>query len=121
MSAEELEAAQPQAPEVPAWQAAFRLRTDLTQQDIYAYEIELNKLSTTPARGGVVVSNHALKAAIKAGWLAEPASAVIPWPDGTFRYLFAGENVDTLLPGKLIWYGQQVTATYLRAFVVPPN
>lgn len=140
------------APDAPApsvnWQTAFRLKADLRQKDIYAFETELRLLEkSAPAVNTVVAqslqvmrtigmtvdasieSEHHLKAAIKAGLIEAPTWEVATvHANGatggkqTTRYFLAGENVDEMHPGKVRWYGKRINLAYQKAVEIPdPN
>lgn len=134
------------------WQTAFVLKTDLRQKDVYTFESELRLLEKAAPTLQTVVSQslqvmrsigmtvdssieseHHLKAAIKAGWIANPVCEIaVMSPNGTAawntagkqstRYFFAGENVDEMQPGKVRWYGRQIQLTFQAAVEIPdPN
>lgn len=105
----------------PSWKNEFRLRSDLGQRDFYAFEMEFTKLGGFTSGGNIVHANRALKGAIHARWLEAPAAEVLTDDEGKRRYLFAGENVDDIDPGRLRHYGNVITSKYIDAQKVPPN
>lgn len=130
--------------QVTNWQTAFALKPDLRQKDIYTFESELRLLEQGKPTLEAVLSKafqimrslgmninsnieteHQLKAAIKADWVTSPQCEIATIsPNGTGRartvYLFAGENVDEMHPGKVRWYGQRINEHYSAA-VQPPD
>lgn len=110
------------APALPSWQDQFKLRDDLRQRDVYAFEKDVNTLGGFSTEGTQILAAHALKAAISAGWLADPDSGdVLTDSKSVRRYHLHGEDVDDLHPGKVRWYGMRVMAHYTRAVTPPPN
>jgi hypothetical protein len=103
------------------WQDRFKIRADLVQADVYAFEKTAYTLGGLTTGGYNMRAAHALKAAIEAGWLVEPAAEVLKDARGQARYLLAGENVDQMHGGKVLWYGARVTEHYTAAITVPPN
>jgi len=103
------------------WQDEFKLRPGLVQADVYAYTAQLAKLGGVSNQGASVVADHALKAAIKAGWLEAPASEVLQGADGKERFFLDGVEIDKMHPGKVLWYGSQVVQHYARSVEIPPN
>jgi len=114
-----------EAVEAPAklapWQLEFELRADLVQEDIYAFEKIEQQLGGLRVGGYSTRAAAALKAAIGAGWLAAPAVEVLKDAKGEPRYMYAGENVDKMHPGKVLWLGTRVTQHYSAAITTPPN
>lgn len=127
------------------WQTAFALKTPLVQKDVYTFETHLRQFEKTAPSvdtllervfkilsqmGYTTLQNieaeHHLKAAIRAGWVTGPACEVAEVTGNggrkSTRYLVAGENLDEMHPGKVRWYGAQVSAAYHRAVEIPdPN
>lgn len=127
MSAEEISeleqdiSTEPSVNGAPSWKAALVLRADLVQADVYAFEKRADELGGLMDGGFNMRSAHALKAAIGAGWLVEPAAEVLKDGRGQERFMFAGEDVDRMHPGKVLWFGSQITRAYSNAITVPPN
>lgn len=101
------------------WQDEFKLRGDLVQRDMEAFDITLKDLGGT-AVGPSANSGHLLKAAIACGWIEEPEGEAGDFKDGR-RYMLGGLNVDDMQPGKVLWYGGQVGKVYAAALKIPPN
>lgn len=104
-----------------SWKEQFALKSDLRQRDVYAFETAVNTLGGFSKDGSNILADHALKAAIEAGWLVGPASEVLRDAAGKPRYFLGGEQVDDLHPGKVRWYGLRVVAHYSAAVAPPPN
>ncbi len=105
----------------PSWKELFKLRGDLRQRDVYAFELNVNLLGGFSRDGSNILAAHALKAAIEAGWIADQSSEVLKTSGGEKRYYVAGEDVDDMHPGKVRWYGLKVVAHYTEAVTPPPN
>lgn len=105
-----------------SWKDSFKLRDDLRQRDVYAFETDVNTLGGFSKDGSNILAAHALKAAISAGWLADPDSGeVLTDSKGESRYHLNGEDVDDLHAGKVRWFGLRVVAHYSKAVAPPPN
>lgn len=129
-----------------SWQADFQLKSQLVQRDIVNYETELRRqekdsvktdtvldrvFQVLRAMGMTVNANieagQQLKAALRAEWVVSPVGRIETVIDektkaSETRYLLNGVNVDELHPGKVRWYGAQVTAAYNDALRIPdPN
>lgn len=105
-----------------SWKDKFQLRGDLRQRDIYAFEQNVNTLGGFSNDGTNILAAHALKAAIEAGWLADPDSGdVLTDSKGAQRFEMDGEDVDDMHPGKVRWYGMRVVAHYSQMVAPPPN
>lgn len=105
----------------PSWQESFKLRDDLKQRDVYSFETHVSTLGGFSNNGSNILAAHALKAAIEAGWLADPDSEVLRDAGGKARYFMAGEDVDDAHPGKVRWFGLKIVAHYSKAVAPPPN
>jgi len=105
----------------PSWKDQFKLRGDLRQRDVYAFETNAHKLGGLDIAGNIIRASHALKAAIEAGWLVAPTSEVLQTSGGEKRYHIDGEDVDDLHAGKVLYYGAKVIEAYVTAITVPPN
>ena len=115
------------------WQDAFRLRDNLLQPDVYAFEKALQKLGgfqLSIVGGGTVQATHAICAAIEAGWIAEPESGTAkftPSPNGSAKpkedtnYYIGSKGIHEMTAGEVIWYGARVTEAYRDATAIPPN
>ncbi len=119
MSDDILEAGGGDAPQ--SWKDEFKLRPDLRQRDVYAFEENVHKLGGFSRDGSNILAGHALKAAIDAGWLEAPASEVLQTAGGEKRYHLAGVDVDDMHPGKIRWFGLRIVAHYSQAVQPPPN
>jgi len=118
---------------VEGWQDAFRLRQDLLQPDVYAFEKAIQKLggfTLSIIGGGTVQATHVLQAAIEAGWIAEPETEVGEFgpssngsgpADKEKRYFIGGKGLHEMTAGEVIWYGSKVTEAYKDAVDIPPN
>lgn len=106
---------------VPNWQAEFRLRADIRQRDMYAYTIQLNELGGVNVQGASVLADHAVKAAIGAGWVETPTAEVLTDPKGRRRFHLAGVDIDDMHPGRVLWYGARVVQHYTKSLEIPPN
>lgn len=106
---------------LPPWQEAFKLRDGLVQADVYVFEKVVNDLGGFKGDGASITADHALKAAIEAGWLAEPAGEVLKDKAGKSRHFLAGEKVDEMHPGKVRWYGGRIIDHYIVTTTPPPN
>lgn len=125
------------------WQKDFKLKQDLRQREVYAFENELRqqeRLAPTLENiitrtfqvlqglgmtvGANIESEQYLKAALKAGWIETPACEVarITGADKRERtvFLLGGVDIDEMHPGKVRWYGRQISALYNLA-VAPPD
>ncbi len=103
------------------WQDDFKLVDDLRQRHLYAFDEALRALGGLSfAGGGSISAQHALCAAIKAGWIETPAVEVGTFDQGE-RFYLGGEDVGELHGGKVFWYGSQVTKAYQEAIKIPPN
>lgn len=105
----------------PSWKDEFKLRDDLRQRDVYAFESRVHTLGGFSKEGSNILAAHALKAAIDAGWVADPPSEVLQTSGGEKRYELGGEDVDDMHPGKVRWYGLRIVAHYSAAVQPPPN
>lgn len=110
------------------WQDAFRLRDDLLQPEVYAFEKALQKhggIAGAIMGGGTVQASHALYAAIDAGWIAEPEAVAGESVDQdgkkVARYFIGGKGVHEMTAGMVVWYGSQVVTAYRGATEIPPN
>lgn len=126
------------------WQTDFKLRANLVQRDIYAFENELRlqektsvSLDTVLERTFAILralsmsaesnieTQHNLISAIKAGWIENPVCEVAEVMTGnrkTMRYFFGGMNVEEMHPGKVRWYGKEIAKAYNAAVAIPdPN
>ena len=127
-------------PAAPSWQADFKLKEDLRQRDVYAFEQALyeferalqNSLGETQMariaqRIGLqmlppnVWGAHALKAAIQAGWIERPEAEVLNKTNGTKVYHYDGADVEELHAGKVRWYGDLIAGHYNSLVSPPPN
>ncbi len=115
------------------WQDAFRLRDDLLQPEVYAFEKALQRLgglSLSIVGGGTVQATHAICAAIEAGWIAEPEAGMAdytPSPNGSRspekqkQYFIGDKGIHEMNAGEVIWYGSKVTEAYRDATTIPKN
>ena len=105
-----------------SWKDEFKLRDDLVQRDIYAFESNVAELGGFSTDGSNILAAHALKAAIDAGWLADPDSGeVLTDSKGDKRHMLNKIDVDDMHPGKVRWYGLRIVAHYSKAVAPPPN
>lgn len=102
------------------WQDDFKLRADLVQLDMETFDVAVRALGGTNS-GPSANSGHLLKAAIEAGWLETPESEVLKTQKDDKRYMLAGEDVDKMNPGMVLWYGAQIGKLYAASLVIPPN
>lgn len=118
--------------EAQGWQDRFKLRSDLMQPDLYAFEKAIQKHGGIQLvfGGGTVQATHAIYAAIDAGWIATPETST-----GDFtisqngsgpgrketRYFIGGRGIHEMPAGMVIWYGTRVTEAYREAVEIPPN
>lgn len=109
------------AASVSPWKDEFQLRGDLKQRDVYAFEDAMHTLGGFSRDGSNILAGHALKAAIEAGWVAEPPSEVLTDAQGKKRHHLDGIDVDDMHPGKVRWYGLRIVAHYSQAVAPPPN
>lgn len=105
----------------PSWKDLLKLRDDLRQRDIYAFESNVHALGGFSKDGSNILADHALKGAIEAGWLDAEAAEVLTTAGGDKRYYLNGENIDDLHAGKVRWYGLKIIAHYSNAVTPPPN
>ena len=106
---------------LPSWKDKLKLRPDLRQRDVYAFEKHLNSLGGFTNEGSSILAAHALKAALEAGWLAEPDGEVLRDAKGNARYFIDGEDVDDMHPGVVRVFGMRVVGHYTAAVTPPPN
>ena len=105
----------------PSWKDSFKLRDDLRQRDVYAFETNVNKLGGLREDGASIRAVTALKAAIEAGWLVAPVSEVLRDSKNRARHFIDGEDVDDMHAGKVLFYGARVVNAYTSAISIPPN
>lgn len=108
-------------PELPGWQAAYKIRDALVQKDVAAFEIALHAQGAFAGAGSGLVAERALKAAIEAGWLVEPACEVLTDKAGDKRHFLDKVAIDEADPGKVRWYGDRVLVRYTQSQRPPPN
>ena len=106
---------------LPSWKDQIKLRGDLRQRDVYAFEQCVNSLGGFNQEGSSILAGHALKAAVAAGWLADPDSEVLRDAKGNARHFIAGEDVDDMHPGKVRYFGLRIVGHYTAAVTPPPN
>lgn len=105
----------------PSWKDRLKLRADLRQRDVYAFETHLAEIGGISVDGASVRASHALKAAISAGWLEAPASEVLKTATGEPRYFIDGEELDDMHAGKVLFIGSRIVQAYIEAITIPPN
>lgn len=105
----------------PSWKDALKVREDLVQRDMYAFEMALHELGGIVGFGSSIAAERALKAAIDAGWLEAPASEVVKRANGDKRHELDGKPVDDTHPGIVRWYGSAILQQYALAVKPPPN
>ena len=54
------------------WKDEFELRDDLVQRDVYPFEAALQRHGGLTRNGSAMNAEHALRAAIEAGWVKSP-------------------------------------------------
>lgn len=104
-----------------SWKDNLKLRDELRQRDVYAFEENVSAIGGFSKDGSNVLAGHALKGAIKSGWLDAEAAEVLTTADGKERFELAGEDVDDMHPGKVRWYGMRIMALYTKWVTPPPN
>lgn len=102
------------------WQKEFKLRDNLLQRDVYAFESALHDAGGLQFDSASVTSAHALKAAIAAGWIESPVCEKGMF-EGKPRWFVGSVNLDELHAGKVRWYGTAVLTAYNAAVDIPKN
>lgn len=99
----------------------WRLRSDLLQEDVEKWNrayVRLQPVGISEQRGAQ------LKAAIVAGWIESPPTAVEQMSDvdtGRTRtvYTFDGVEVGKMPPREVAWYGRQCERAFADATQIP--
>ena len=93
------------------WQKEFKLKDDLLQGDLENFE-EIyfsNRLASILMRSESSVNyGAALRSAIAAGWILEPACEVLKDEKGSKRYFYDGKDVSQMKPGAVDWLGKKI-------------
>lgn len=111
--------------EQDAFGRVFRLKDDLRQRDVVAW----NRVYAARGAGGLrapfaVERQAALEAAIEAGWIVEPecrAEEVTDLSTGVVskRYVFDGVLVDDLRPAEVNSYGGACSRLFDALMAIP--
>jgi hypothetical protein len=121
------------SPEIPkGWQDQLKLKTPILHKDLVVFETELNRLGGIKFNAASVTGDHAIKAAIEAGWIVEPETKVgdfskVDQSNGTGRvikykeYHYDQWNVDEMIGGMVRWIGNRILERYNTATEIPPN
>jgi len=101
------------ASEKIAWQESFKIKEELKHGDYDAIELALfdmpNAARIFKNADLSIVKGAWLKAAIQAGWIESPeCKALVDKKNGKAAYIFDGQDVDDMHPGKVIWLGTRI-------------
>ena len=100
------------------WQKAFKLKGDLKQSDLVAFETALIEIPR-----GLFLQIHyggRLRAAIEAGWIDAPKCEVGDF-EGKKRFYYDGKDVEEMNGGAVRWLGQKIDEAYQKATEIPKN
>lgn len=102
------------------WQELFKIRENLVQRDVYAFEDSLRKQGGITLTTASITAVHMVRAAIEAKWIESPEtkSGNI---DGKDVWFIGAGDVDDMNAGRVRWYGAQVSEAYNKAVEMPPN
>lgn len=102
------------------WQEMFKVKENLVQRDVYAFEDALRKAGGIMLQTASITAAHMVRAAIEAKWIESPETKHGEI-DGKKVWFIGSGDIDDMNAGRVRWYGQQVSAAYNQAVELPPN